>query len=396
MRRILLAAPTALLLFILPFPGTVTLRLLCLALAFVIALSQYVQLLRNGAAPPWPCKLPFVLWAAVAAVSLAYAVDPAYSAAEVKNEIGYTMMAFVSFFVLTREDADLRDHLLALAAGAALLCIWILAMRFATGTWNESAGHGGRGIFATYAVTLLPLLILLALYFDARWQRVAALLLLVLLLLTAIYSQQRIIWAAMATQAAIAFWLLRRGGILRLSKGDTLVATVAVVLIAGGGFFVTQLLRFNEYGASAVTISGDIRTEQAGAIVTRILDRPLSGAGFGRQAMSKANRDLIPASNPLLWHAHNSFLNYGLSMGLPGVAVLLFVFLCLLRQYWKFAGHSDHKLQLIGAAGMALVAGVFLRNQVNDFFMRDMAILFWALNGALLGLGSRIQRLHSA
>lgn len=388
MRQKAASVPLFVLLFILPYPGTVALRLLCLAAAFVVALALW----RRSAVPKLPCKLPIALWAALALISLAYAVDPAYSAGEIKNEIGYTMMAFVSFFVLTRDDTVLRDHLLALASGAALLCLWILAMRVATGTWNESAGHGGRGIFATYAVTLLPLLILLAFYFHSRWQRVAALLLLALLLVTAIYSQQRIIWAAMASQAVIAFWLLRRGGILRLSKGDTVGALVAVILVAGLGFLTTQLLRFNEHGAHAVTVSGDIRTEQVGAIVDRILERPISGSGFGRQAMKKAHGDLIPASYPLLWHAHNSFLNYGLSMGLPGVAALVFLFLCLLREYWKFASHGDRKLQLLGVAGMSLVAGVFVRNQVNDFFVRDMAILFWALNGMLLGLGLRILR----
>jgi O-antigen ligase len=393
-RRILLAAPAALLLFILPYPGTVALRLLCLAIVFVIAAVQYAS--RDGAVPALPCKVPIALWAAIAAISLAYAVDPAYSAGEIKNEIGYTMMAFVSFLVLTRDDTVLRGHLLALAAGAALLCLWILAMRLATGTWNESAGHGGRGIFATYAVTLLPVLMLLAYYFEPRWQRTVALLLLALLLATAIYSQQRIIWAAMAAQAAIAFWLLRRGGMVRLSRRGTAGAIAAVILVAGLGFLATQWLRFNEHGAHAVTVSGDIRTEQVSAIVNRILEQPISGSGFGREAMKKAHGDLIPANYPLLWHAHNSFLNYGLGMGLPGVAALLFLFLCLLRQYWKFASHGERKLQLLGMAGMALVAGVFVRNQVNDFFARDMAILFWALNGMLLGLGLRILRRRPA
>jgi hypothetical protein len=39
---------------------------------------------------------------------------------------------------------------------------------------------------------------------------------------------------------------------------------------------------------------------------------------------------------------------------------------------------------------------VLLRNQVNDMFLRDLALLFWALNGALLGLGHRKLRLKSA
>jgi hypothetical protein len=36
-----------------------------------------------------------------------------------------------------------------------------------------------------------------------------------------------------------------------------------------------------------------------------------------------------------------------------------------------------------------LVAGVMLRNQASDEFLRDASILFWSLNGALLGFGYR-------
>jgi len=36
-----------------------------------------------------------------------------------------------------------------------------------------------------------------------------------------------------------------------------------------------------------------------------------------------------------------------------------------------------------------LVAGVMLRNQASDEFLRDASILFWSLNGALLGFGHR-------
>jgi len=43
-----------------------------------------------------------------------------------------------------------------------------------------------------------------------------------------------------------------------------------------------------------------------------------------------------------------------------------------------------------------MVVGVVLRNQVSDEFVRDAAILFWAVNGALLGLGCRRSRRQEA
>ncbi len=98
----------------------------------------------------------------------------------------------------------------------------------------------------------------------------------------------------------------------------------------------------------------------------------------------------------MLWHAHNVFLNYGLEMGLPGTLALAWVFLSLLREYWFFCSSPDGKLKLLGIAGIMMVVGVVLRNQVSDEFVRDAAILFWAVNGALLGLGCRRSRRQEA
>jgi hypothetical protein len=72
-------------------------------------------------------------------------------------------------------------------------------------------------------------------------------------------------------------------------------------------------------------------------------------------------------------------------MGWPGMLALLAVFAALLHAYWKHldAEDSDHRLAAI--AGVVLVLGVVTRNLTNDFFVRDGALMFWALNGALLG-----------
>lgn len=91
----------------------------------------------------------------------------------------------------------------------------------------------------------------------------------------------------------------------------------------------------------------------------------------------------------MLWHAHNVVLNYGLSMGVPGMLALLLLIAALLREYARFWQAEDPGLRMIGACGMVLVLGVFSRNMANDMFVRDAALLFWALNGMLLGLGRR-------
>ena len=101
----------------------------------------------------------------------------------------------------------------------------------------------------------------------------------------------------------------------------------------------------------AEELTRDSRLKSWPSIVRRVLaEHPLEGAGFGRGVMSKADRDLIPEDNPMLWHAHNIFLNYGLQMGLPGMLALAWVIFCLLREYWRYCSAPDDKLKLLGIA----------------------------------------------
>ena len=130
--------------------------------------------------------------------------------------------------------------------------------------------------------------------------------------------------------------------------------------------------------------------------MARIMEHPFIGAGFGRGVMNKAYRDIMPDSNKDLWHAHNFVLNYGVSMGIPGMLVILLLFGALGRQYLEFCRSPDRKLKLLGVCGIALVLGVFARNMVNDLFLRDGALLFWALNGSFLGLGLRLMTAEHA
>jgi hypothetical protein len=44
---------------------------------------------------------------------------------------------------------------------------------------------------------------------------------------------------------------------------------------------------------------------------------------------------------------------------------------------------------VLGAIGLALVAAFLVKNLTDDFFNRHNALVFWALNGLLIGLGRR-------
>ena len=124
----------------------------------------------------------------------------------------------------------------------------------------------------------------------------------------------------------------------------------------------------------------------------RIAEHPWIGAGLGKWTSSEAF--VVQFGDPLLMHAHNTFLNRALETGLPGLAAFVYLLGSVVVAFLRVARSDDPDTAAIGAAGLALVAGVVLKNLTDDFFVRQNALLFWALVGA--GLGARRRARGSA
>ena len=73
-------------------------------------------------------------------------------------------------------------------------------------------------------------------------------------------------------------------------------------------------------------------------------------------------------------------------------AACLVLFAAFAWRFWRLAGAADPVLRAIGLAGTLMIAGMFTRNMFNDFFVRDGAMLFWTLSGAMLGYALRRER----
>jgi len=387
--ELLLALPFVVFLFILPFRGTVALRLLCLSAAIVIAVSLW----RRLDTPRIPCKPALFAWAGLALLSLGYAVDPAYSLGEIKNELGYTMTAFVAFFAMTNSRAKLLLWMLAVLSAITVISIWALVIWQGRGSWDDSAGHGGVGSFASLAIAVAPLAVVAwrSLEGRARFGLVAVC---ALALLAVVASQQRIVWMAWGVQVAVTLALLSYSRILQWRPYLLALIMGASLAAAGAATLIIHGQKVDESPVEYYDLSNDFRLEQWGRIMDRIQDKPLSGAGFGREAMKKAHPDLVPTTAPmsLLWHPHNVFLTYGVAMGFPGMLVLLLVFAALIATYARHLRAASVEQRMIAIAGIAIIIGIVVRNLTNDLFLRDGALMFWALNGALLGYLARQSR----
>ena len=108
------------------FAHTVALRLLLLVAGCALAALALARGPAGGApsqvrALPW-LLLPFALWAAWAALSIRWSIDPARSLKEFKNEVLYTSVAFWLCYVAAQARGAPRAFLAVLSIGAVGVC----------------------------------------------------------------------------------------------------------------------------------------------------------------------------------------------------------------------------------------------------------------------------------
>lgn len=396
--------PFMVFLAVLPFPEAVAPRLVCLAAAFLIVAISW----RRLDPPPLPCRWAVTLWAGVAIASLVFAVDPAYSLIEIMNEVGFALMAFVGFFAWTRSEKRLRLACFVVLAGFAVISGSVLVgAYFRSGQWPSDAYYGDVGGVSNFLVTTGPVVALTAALFGRRHLRKWLGLLGLLFLSVALLSGQRALWPAIGVQAALGcLWLWQDRAV---AIGPVRLALTGIILLAlvGGGIYVSELYRTGGDPASPVAMGNDMRPRVWKKVGEEILAHPLIGAGFGRAVMSKAYPTLLPAEDKrfwyphdapglagdkVFWHPHNLVFNYGIGAGVPGMAAVLALFAALAWRFWQLALRGERLARLAGLAGAAMVVGVLARNMANDFFVRDAALLFWALSGMLFGYALRRDR----
>lgn len=380
--------PLAVFLFILPFPGTVSLRLLSLSAGLIVC----AWIWRSEGFPQTPAKLALLFWLGCASFSLFTAVDPAYSLGEIKNEIGYAMAAYLSFLSATRTRAAAGYLLTALILGSLVLAA--LALRefvlSDSTSWNEFGRAGGSGSYTTYLLALLPALLWAGsvLRHRHRWSLIAGLI--ALQLVVAALAGQRAFWLAFALQALLALYLLRARGFIAISAARMRALGVAALVLCVFAMLGAAVKR------DTIAWTQDPRIGTWPGVAERILEHPLVGKGFGRETMKKAYPDLLPRDYPGILHAHNLFLNYGIEMAIPGVIAIVLLLFALLRKFWELSQAADRAVAMAGICGVLLVTGVVARNLTNDFFLRDLALLFWSIAGMLLGYAQHARKAPDA
>lgn len=379
-------------LFVLPVPHTVTIRLVMLVILIVFC----GLLLWRAGAPALPLKLPFAAWATVALLSLLYSVDPEYSFGEIKNEIVYAFATYAVFYYLSWHLRWWTPWLWAVAASLFALSFTNVALWFTTGnTVGARYFYNGVGAYTTYLVTVFPFIVLLFFRIPARGiTRVMLRTVPFVFLIPAYFSGNRWVWVVLAVTGLVLFPLF---AFKARNKAQRVGAAAALSLLIGLStvlFFYSLERRLAAQAQASVvdgTIAADPRPRLWRFVAEEIAEQPWTGAGFGRGSFDR----VFPQwkkENSVLFHAHNMFLDAGIQMGVPGMLVMLLLFGAVIREYWRLYKNDQQLIHWIGACGIAMVVGVVLKNMTDEFFRRDLALLFWALVGMSLGYTRSLAR----
>jgi exopolysaccharide production protein ExoQ len=376
------------------FSHTVALRLLLLTLAVGLLIVTAVR--ERGAStrfvpPLWPF---FAIWAAWAALSLAWSVEPARSLKEFRAEIALTALSFWICFVAAQARGAARIMLPIAAMGAAAACG--VALHFHTRGWEHylSGWHGGPGDHSSLLLTVMPCALLTAWYgLRNGWGRARLWLtaaLIALLLVSAYTTQNRTVWLGFGIELLLAMAMLRA---LRPANGPALgvramagAGLVALAVVAG--VFAATMAVHRERAAlnSAREFEKDPRLALWPEVIERIQERPLSGYGFGRGGLRDSLRSEL--GDRQLWHAHNLFLDTTLQLGVPGLLILVALLAATLREAWRLSRTGQDLPLACGVALAAIVAGMLMRNMTDMLWIRQNAILYWGVAGTLLGLAA--------
>ena len=371
-------------------------------LGAAIALAVESRRLPQNSARSFPraVLVAFGAWALIAILSLAWSEQPAYSRTELRSELLYGAVALVAFFFSASDAQRWRMRSMALFGGTVAVLLAQVLQDAAPFAISRHAMDGGGGPFSTHLVLIAPLLC--ALVWPRPWGFARGATALAgavgILLATAWFTGNRMVWVTLIAQLAVAMLLWQRAPVSEAPRKRGLrllgaIAALAMVVAFAGAIVERSEREFRASASMTSSIERDLRPRLWRVAWRVFCEAPWLGHGFGREIRAA---DFLPetpvgTNHPPVRHAHNVFFDVAIELGLVGVAAFAALLAALAYVYWRFL--DDPSTAPWGIIALMLLTGFVVKNLTDDFFYRHNALVFWALNGMLLGLGrARAQR----
>lgn len=386
------ASSAALFLAVSLFSHTISLRLLFLFAGAGLALYIVVRD-RQAIRPLPPIWIPFALWGAWAAASILWSLEPDRSLKEFRHEIVYAGLALWMCFVAAQYRNAARILLPVFAVAIATVCLVAVYWFIPDIAHLGRAWHGGPGDHSSALLTVMPCVAMAGWYgVKQGWPaaRLTVVAVLTLLVMAAAYTTlNRTVWLGFGVQgvAMVAALLLRAPAAGPIGRKSLIAASLIGLAVAGAAVAATLAIHDERVSAgSSLVLEKDPRVALWPEVVDRIQERPLLGYGFGRGLLRGELREQF--DDALRWHSHNLFLEAMLQGGVPGLALLLLLLASTAHAGYRFSRDASPEAVACGIALLGVIAGMLVRNMTDMLWIRQNALLYWGVAGALLGLAT--------
>ena len=378
-------ASAAVYLIVLPFGHVTSLRSASLVLALAAATTLWLA--RPPRAVP---LLPlFVVWFAAALISLAETRNLQSSLEAINGEVLRSFLVFFVFYVVVSRLQAYRFCVATSAVGLGLLSVLAIASFYRHGAWVFHYVPP-LGDFATCAVTVTPLLVGYIAFFRHERALIALCSVATGVMLIAGYlTFSRGFWLALVSVVVVGTALYAKcaARLSRRAMAGVVVVCVLFLVLAGLGAAARD---------RTITFMGD-RWVIYSAVLKKIPENPLTGTGYGHETDKPWYERARPGAE--VYHAHNIALSYLDQMGPAGLLALAAIFALPAIAFASALRSCGAAAAMPAICGLALLAAIFVKNNVDHFFVKQNLWLFFAHLGIYLGQiegASRSQALATA
>lgn len=364
-----------------------------LLIGLVVAWLAQMLIARDVALRRTPLDAPLAAYIAWIAVTLITAAHVMYSLGELLKLV-VSVLVFYLVVNQARDRQAIRRLLVALVLTTCVVSSYGVLKFFLVqqGSLVDRAVRANSLTpdyhwLSTYLILAIPILLCLAMAQDDRRSRLFLWITCALSCGALFLTYTRAAWVALLAELCAYGWAVRR-------RVYIIVAGGTVVVGLAGLLWLTATRDTVPVGPNADTLNPYTlmaRIKTSGLALQEMSRHPLMGIGYGGKTMVQVYTDAPEVKEAS--HPHNLFVEVALGTGIPGLILLLWIFVAVLRVTWgRLAGVVDPfgRAALLGL-GMAAV-GIIVSNLFDHIFAGGMAHLFWVLMALAVGVDAAQER----
>ncbi len=373
-----------LLIFILPFRHTATIRSFCILFPVLLWIVKMV-LQRRLLFSRTPLNSPVLIFLLWTVFSLVTATDFKYSLDEIRGEMGTYLLLFYLIVNNLGDEEKIKGIIKTLSLGVFTLSFYGIMeylQRENRSLLDMVKINSLTVDLGVYLVLTVPVIFILH-GLSSSIKEKAFESIIVLISVFALYlTHNRAAWVAFIAQVILLT------GIKKKWKTLLVVISMIIILMVIAIFSPVKDVLIHEVPVPSPTGEMVGRETALSRIVIwkegieKIREHPLTGIGYGKESFKKAFPDNpIMLEDKGLWHTHNIFMEIALEIGIPGLIIFLWLLYSLTKTLIK-------GMKLMAGFGKVLMTSLFIaltgfiiRNQFDYIYIDDTALMFWFLMG---------------